>query len=56
MSKNDKEEIKELKSCLKIVEGQLRESDRKNANLNRELSDYQEYFRLQKKLLKNVQK
>lgn len=48
--------VDELKSCLKIVECQLRESDRKNANLNRELRDYKEYFRLQNNLLKRVVK
>jgi hypothetical protein len=43
-------EIDELKSCLKIVEKQLRETDKKYANCNRDLKEYQEYFRLQKKL------
>lgn len=47
-----KEEIRELKSCLKIVKKQLRESDKKNANLNQELRNYKEYFRLQKLLSK----
>ena len=49
-------EINELKSCLKIVEGQLRESDRKNANLNQELRAYRKYFRLQHHLLKRTAK
>lgn len=45
-------EITELKSCVKIIDRQMREIDKDNANLHQELRDYQEYFRLLHKLLK----
>ncbi len=56
LHRTESKEINELKSCLKIVDKQLRESDRKNADLNQELRDYREYFHLLKKLLKTVNK
>ena len=47
-------EIDELKSCIKIIDKQLRDTDRKLANCLAELREYKDYFKLQKKLLKKV--
>lgn len=54
LHRSKSKEIDELKSCLMIVEKKLRETDKKYANCIRDLREYQEYFRLQKKLLKQV--
>ena len=43
-------EINELKSCIKIVDKQLRETDKKYADCKAKLEDYQRYFRLSLKL------
>lgn len=56
LHRSTSKEIDELKSCLKIVECKLRETDKKYANCVRELRDYKEYFRLQNNLLKRVVK
>ena len=46
-----KEEIRELKSCLKIVEKQRNKIDKDYANLIRETREYRAFFKQFKKLL-----
>jgi len=46
------ETIRELKSCLKIVEKQRDELSKRNADLSEELKLYRKYFRLQEYLRK----
>lgn len=45
-----KEEIRELKSCLKIVEKQRNKIDKDYANLIRETREYRAFFKQFKKL------
>lgn len=48
---NLKEEIRELKSCYKIVEKQRNKIDKDYANLIRETREYRDFFKQFKKLL-----
>lgn len=50
LHRSKSKEIDELKSCVKIIEKQLRETDKKYANCKRELTEIKQALRI----LKNI--